>query len=333
MVTKRKIDQIGDLLKKQRSLNQDDLETLLAWRNSFSPILEYYHNKLKAYLDEEQLIVLARRLKRIESIQIKLKRFKTMRLSTIQDIAGVRAVFKNPTALIEAHRRLRSQSTRNKLKRLDDYHSTPKSDGYRSMHLVYQNAQSTLIEIQLRTELEHIWATAVEIYGQLQETSFKTGEGETQWKDFFLLLSSFFAIRENCIPPKIYEKHSEKQIVSKLKKTIRKLQVIERLNAATNGIEVVVSKFNATGKTGKYAILELNLKDQTTRVEIFNKKDLDIAIKIYTERELALKKGEQKNIVFVNIEDLEKIQQSYPNYFLDTQKLLEILSNIILNQY
>lgn len=333
MISNRKIDNIGEILKKEIDINKSDLKTLLEWRNSFSPILDYYYGKLKKDIEKNDLVVLARRLKRIESIQIKLKRFKTMRLSTLQDVAGVRAVFKNEQILEKVFTKIRGQSRKNKLKKIDNYHSSPKEDGYRGIHLIYQNADSNLIEIQLRTELEHIWSTAVEVYGELQSTSFKTGEGDKEWKDFFLLLSSYFAIKENSSHAKEHENFSEKQIRSKLKKAIKTLNVIEKLNASTNGIEIAVSKFNKSSKTGKYALLELDLKNKKTSVEIFNKKDLSKAIEIYTKRELGMKKSDQKNIVFVNIENLEKIQKSYPNYFLDTQKLLEILSKIILGKY
>ena len=333
MISNSKIDKIGDLLKKENSLKSSDLKILLDWRNSFSPILDYYYKKLKKNINQNNAVVLARRLKRIESIQIKLRRFKTMRLSTLQDVAGVRAILKNEQLLLSVFGKLRSQSNKNKLKRFDNYHSYPKSDGYRGIHLVYQNSNSNMIEIQLRTELQHIWATAVEVYGELQHTSFKTGEGDKKWKNFFLLLSSYFAIKENCSPVKEYEKKSEKQIRSLLVKAIKELNVIERLNASTNGFKIITSKYNKSGKVGKYALLELDLKSKTTTIEIFNKKDLADAIKIYTQRELEMKKDSKKNIVFVNIESLDKIQESYPNYFLNTQKLLEILSKIVLGQY
>lgn len=333
MISNRQIDKIGEHLKGKVDICKDDVVALLEWRNSFSPILEYYYKKLQKDFGEDTIVVLARRLKRIESIQIKLKRFKTMRLSTLQDIAGVRAVFRNGDVLNEAFSKLRRQSTINSLKRVDNYHSSPKDDGYRGVHLVYRNANSNMIEIQLRTELQHIWATAVEIYGELQRTSFKTGEGDEEWKEFFLLLSSYLSMKENCLPVKKYEKFSEKQIRSQLKRLIKKLHVIEKLNASTNGVQVVVSKFNESGKAGKYALLELDLKSKTTTVEIFNKKDVNKAIEIYTQRELEMKKEDQKNIVFVNIDNLENIQRSYPNYFLDTQTLLEILSKIVLGEY
>ncbi|MCP4912963.1 MAG: hypothetical protein GY909_07580 [Oligoflexia bacterium] len=331
MVSKRKIDQIGDKLKVNEALTKPELVDLLEWRNSFSTTLDYYYLKLKNKIKQDKVKLIARRLKRIESIKIKLKRFKTMRLSTFQDIAGLRMVLETSNELESAYTTLRGLSTKHVLKKLDDYHSKPKQDGYRGIHLVYQTGDSSLIEIQLRTELEHIWATAVETYGELQSTSFKTGDGEKDWKEFFKLLSSYFAIKEKCLPTEDHVKLSDSQIKSRLKKYIDSLKVIERLNAATVGMETIVVKQNEHGRMGRYALVELDVKNKTTKIDVYNKKDIEIAIKAYTEKELS--EDKTKNYVFVNMENLEKIKESYPNYFLNTQKLLEILSKIVLNQF
>ncbi len=333
MVSNRKIDQIGEILKEDGELNKAEHSVLLEWRNSFSSSLDYYHSKLKTMAGSDEMLTLSRRLKRIESIQIKLKRFRTMRLSTLQDIAGVRLVVRDEKSLLKMFSQLRGLSTRHQLRRLDDYHNNPKEDGYRGIHFIYEKEDMGMVEIQLRTELQHVWATAVETYGTLQNTSFKTGEGHADWKEFFILLSSYFSIKENCLPSKSYVKISKNKISSLLKKSIKKLNVIERLNATTNNFEVIVNRFNETGRKGKYAILELDLKNRLTKVEIFNKKDESKAIEIYTQRELNIQEGSLKNIVFVNVNDIDKLDKSYPNYFLNTRRLLEILSKIVLHEY
>ncbi|OUR97391.1 hypothetical protein A9Q84_13785 [Halobacteriovorax marinus] len=332
MISKKRIDRIGEKLKAEKNLNSEELAQLLQWRDGFSTTLDYYFKKISIKTDEKERVTLSRRLKRIDSIKIKLKRFKTMRLSTLQDIAGLRVVVKSKNALDEALTALRILPDKHTLKKLDNYTSAPKNDGYRGVHLIYQNKKSDLIEVQLRTDLQHIWATAVETYGELQNTSFKTGEGDKQWKDFFSLLSSYFAILENSTPLDIHLKLSKKKLKTQLKKIIKDLKVIERLNATTNSIQVIVNKQNETGRMGKYAILELDLKEKTTTIDVYTKKNVTKAIKIYTEKELNYKDNEFKNIVFVNIEDVEKIQKSYPNYFLDTRNLLKILSQIVLDQ-
>lgn len=331
MISKTKIDKIGQKLKANQELTIEEYKMLLEWRNSFSASLDYYYERVQKKVDKENSVAFAKRLKRIASIKIKLKRFSSMRLSTIQDIGGMRVILKDKQTLEAAFTSIRNAQTKNVLKRLDNYHHTPKEDGYRGVHLVYQSNDTKMIEIQLRTYLEHIWATAVEVYGTLQTVSFKTGEGDNDWKDFFKLLSSYFAISEKCSPLNEHEKMSEKKLKSKLKKMISKLKVIERLNAATNSIEVIVNKRNQ-GRPGKYALLELDYEKGQTKIDIFTKGSVSEAIKEYTQKEFSFAENDKRNIVFVNIESIENIQASYPNYFLDTKKLLEILSKIVLDQ-
>nr|WP_321319234.1 RelA/SpoT domain-containing protein [uncultured Campylobacter sp.] len=84
-----------------------------------------------------------------------------MQLSTMQDIAGLRAVFKNKndlyaflTAVKKAYK---SKKAVLQIIRENDYIKDPKQDGYRSFHLVfeYQGKKEYIkgykIELQLRT--------------------------------------------------------------------------------------------------------------------------------------------------------------------------------------
>ncbi|MBU6438396.1 MAG: hypothetical protein KGQ77_12790, partial [Betaproteobacteria bacterium] len=56
------------------------------------------------------------------------------------------------------------------------------------------------IEVQLRTRLQHAWATAVEIVdaftGQALKSGLKLNSGDPKWRRFFALMSSVIAIRE-----------------------------------------------------------------------------------------------------------------------------------------
>jgi ppGpp synthetase/RelA/SpoT-type nucleotidyltranferase len=87
--------------------------------------------------------IVAQRLKRLSSIETKLKRFPKMKLSQMQDLGGCRAVLKDVSA-VDAVVKLYSSSTgKNRTKRhefvsSDDYIRNPKLDGYRSYHLVYR---------------------------------------------------------------------------------------------------------------------------------------------------------------------------------------------------
>jgi ppGpp synthetase/RelA/SpoT-type nucleotidyltranferase len=80
---------------------------------------------------------------------------------------------------------------KHKLVGQDDYIANPKFSGYRGIHLVYsyfsdrkETFNGLKIEIQIRTQLQHAWATAVEIVGFFRRELLKSGEGDHVWKHF-----------------------------------------------------------------------------------------------------------------------------------------------------
>src|SRR5690606_27307562 len=76
-----------------------------------------------------------------------------------------------------------------------DYINDPKLDGYRSHHIVFCfNAKGDRaeydgrrIELQIRTQLQHAWATAVEAVGLFRDEDMKAGEGDENWLRLFKL--------------------------------------------------------------------------------------------------------------------------------------------------
>ncbi len=85
----------------------------------------------------------------------------------------------------------------------NDYIRNPKEDGYKSIHLIgkFKNSEGELrsIELQIRTKVQHSWATAVEIVDLFTNQSLKSNSGKTIWKDFFKHTSDQFALLENSI--------------------------------------------------------------------------------------------------------------------------------------
>jgi (p)ppGpp synthase/HD superfamily hydrolase len=138
------------------------------WRNSH--ILPM--RKLRAELSRKakrvnSWAVAAARPKRMRSIRQKLD---ARSLYDIQDIAGCRAIM--PTigevrALLAAY----EESAKHSLHKPYDYIANPRDTGYRCFHLVYKFEGETdeereafrhhYVELQLRTQLQHAWATAV----------------------------------------------------------------------------------------------------------------------------------------------------------------------------
>ena len=108
-----------------------------------------------------------------------------MELARMQDIGGLRAIVRS-VAVVKtlelAYKNSRFKHTPGSSK---NYLDSPKPDGYRGVHLIYryQNPIATeynglSLELQLRTHLQHAWATAVETMGTFLGQALKSGQGE-----------------------------------------------------------------------------------------------------------------------------------------------------------
>jgi ppGpp synthetase/RelA/SpoT-type nucleotidyltranferase len=180
--SKGQIDKAGHSLI---ALPKDDPERQLAiavvdnWRVCHAYPLQIIKMTLfrrARKIDQHALI--AQRLKRRPSIEIKLRDNPNMKLSQMQDIGGCRDILKTVAdvkKLVAKYKAYHAKSPKDRSawdgSEEFDYIQRPKPDGYRSVHLIFRfrspiskravfNGQR--IEIQIRSKLQHIWATAVE---------------------------------------------------------------------------------------------------------------------------------------------------------------------------
>jgi ppGpp synthetase/RelA/SpoT-type nucleotidyltranferase len=181
-VSKGKIDRAGrDLVELQQDdpKREEAIAVVDSWRSCHAYPLQIIKMTLlqrARKIDPSALI--AQRLKRRRSIEAKLRDNPNMKLSQMQDIGGCRAVLSDNIhvrQLVNVYKKSHAKSPKN---RSDwdgsddfDYILQPKSDGYRSVHLVFRYRSSSAtraiyngqrIEIQIRSKLQHLWATAVE---------------------------------------------------------------------------------------------------------------------------------------------------------------------------
>ena len=341
-ITRSKIKTIGKKLRvtsPTEILSSDHLNTLNQWREHHTSSLKYYANLLKREARKlnfnSQEITITQRIKRIHSIILKLKRFPNMQLSMMDDIAGLRIVLESNNDVFKLINILKEKQSKHHLIKLNNYISHPKEDGYRSIHAIYQikKTPTIQIELQLRSSLQHCWATGVEVFGTLEKTSFKTGHGSEQWKEFFTLLSSRFAIKENSPVLAAHEIYSLNQLESKLIAMIRQLNIIEQLNAYTSTYSNTWRQNRAKGRSGKYALLTLNTDLATTDVDIFAESKLSEALEKYAATEKKYHSSDVINIVLVNLDNVENLERAYPNYFMDTKILSNCLSRIVLGEF
>jgi hypothetical protein len=259
-----------------------------------------------------------------------------MELARMQDIGGVRAVVNT----IKEVRTLQFeyQDTgrfTHELTKIHDYITSPKLDGYRGVHLVYkynntlarnkvaEHYKGLFVELQIRTKLQHTWATAVETMGTLRDESYKNAKGSKDWLDFFALVSSAFAHVENTAMVPQYANLTAKDTYDRVRQSEAKLNVLQQISDLSVAAEAIHNK----GMAGYYNIIILNRKNRIVKIAYFHKNNLSAATTEYARLE-ALANSDM-DLVLVSAGRLEALKAAYPNYFLDVRDFIEKVRVII----
>ena len=292
--------------------------------------------KLRAYAGDP---IVAQRLKRMPTIIDKLKRYPAMKLTTMQDIGGVRAILasiKDVYSLVSEYRD--SKRFAHELTDHKDYIEHPRDeDGYRSVHLIYKyrNAQAPSynglrIELQVRTRLQHTWATAVESMGTFLGQALKSRQGDKEWLDFFAQISAIFAIDEQCAPAPRFAGHSRKELtaaVASAESRLNALNMMQGLSVAADAIY----KTKGTGKGWSYHLIILNSLKRTVQVKPYDRDSFKQAVADYARFEAEAAKGERIEPVLVSAGPMVKLRRAYPNFFLDINDFAQRVTKICTN--
>lgn len=161
------LTKLGERLRADEE-SEDDLRLLDEYRRSFSGASQYVVNLLRKELGLDPS---ARRAKSTRAIVDKLRRQK-IRLVQIQDIAGCRVVLPS----LEAQDKVRSEVLRLfPDAAVDDRRERP-SSGYRAVHVIVK-ADGKMVEIQIRTQLQQLWAEVSEKASDRYGLDIKYGGG------------------------------------------------------------------------------------------------------------------------------------------------------------
>jgi len=250
-----------------------------------------------------------------------------MKLSQMQDIAGCRAIVRSVAKVDELVSIYKQSDIRHSLVHEDDYIRQPRNSGYRSTHLVYRyrsdkNAtfNDLKVEIQIRSPLQHAWATAVETVGTFIQQALKSSQGEEDWLRFFALMGSAIATRERT-PPVPGTPTSARELRQEIRHFARQLDVINHLRIYAAALERP-EEFGAT-KNAHYFLLELDPSQRRMRITGYRSDELERASADYlnVEREITTS-ALSRDAVLLSVESLAALRRAYPNYFLDTHRFI-----------
>lgn len=179
------------------------------------------------------------------------------------------------------------------------------------------------IEIQIRTRLQHAWATAVEIVSALSGQALKSKGGERDWRRFFALMSSAIALRERKpLVPNTPINRTE--LVAELSELAVKLNVENMLQAWAVSIREITSR---STKNAFAYLLTLDLKQKQISFTEYTAKEMPQATADYLRSEKQGDSSEKSGIlsVLVSVSSLKSLRKAYPNYFLDASVFLGAL--------
>ena len=278
--------------------------------------------------------VVAQRIKRLSSIRGKLGRYDWLTLSQMQDIAGCRAIVSSVEQVYELAEMYRQKYAAHDLDTINDYIRKPKSDGYRSYHLIFRYRNNTnptydglKIEMQFRSVLQHCWATAVEIADIFYREGLKAHRGSPDWRRFFALMGAAIAKREGSsrVPR---TPNDSTALIDELRQYATALDVSNRLDALGRTLNII-GESNARSFGIKYVLLVLDPLEGNEQLRLYGYRgnDVEEATRQYelTERH----KSEGSDVVLVSVSDAASLRRAYPNYFLDTSVFLQTLHDLI----
>jgi len=334
-----RVDRAGRNLANCVSSSNDevalDLEVVSNWRASHAYALNTFQATLRNKLARLGIAnaLVGQRLKRMPSIERKLQRNTGMRLTQMQDIAGLRAVVGNASdvaRLVQDYDTSRFDHIRTEA---DDYLQEPKSDGYRSVHLMYRYQNHSRpeynrcrVELQVRTRLQHAWATAVETIDAFTGQDIKAGNAGAQWGRLFVVASALLADREDLPRPGDLRSVEHDHLVEELRHLEHTLQLRSRLGGYASSLRQI-GTMPSSNRTHAYYLIILNTQEMWFNIFPFASTEQDAASNAYSTWE-ARGNGEL-DVVLIAGGSVAQLRHAYPNYFADATEFVRFLNETL----
>lgn len=350
--SREKVNAAGNTLidRDFSSLESSELDDALAIINNWRSCHRYPLNAIQVTirgrarkLDDSAII--PQRLKRMPAIAAKLRLHSGMKLARMHDIGGCRAILKDAASvrlvLEKCHEAIAKNPKRGaelikEYNYMDGNLPGPKSDGYRGVHLVYQyrskkgqgaKYNGLRIEVQLRTRLQHAFATAVEtasIFTDQPIKSIKANLQDERWRQFFALMGNALAIRERTtliggLPTTAHD----------LAREIRILSDDLSVEHVLGGWGRTIEQLSGHPVGARTFLLRLDTQAKTTDVIAYSNRDIPKTDQQYLDLEKEFKDKPSQQVVLVDAESIDSLRLAYPNFYLDTRAFIQAMKRAI----
>lgn len=297
------------------------------WRSLHRYPLQCLFDDLDSVLDDAPGYGIAGRIKKFDTIRDKLSRKNNIsNLAAMYDVAGCRIVVPDLRAQHEVCQTLyQIPACDTDWSNRHNYIASPKDSGYRGRHLLFRYPcpdcdYSLAIELQVRTERQHSWATAVETYDSALCQRVKFGEGAEAAENFFRRAAELLALEEAGKPlpnePRFSRNVSAGYIADALK-------VFDVLAAASGAVSVLGNLPEVS--SGDYCLIDFDPAQQMIFLQVL---DSSGAIDLYFRNEFDPDMSGH-DFVLVRSASLEKIKRLYPNYFGDISPFVDAMYGLV----
>ncbi len=316
--SKSRVEKAGDRIAKGTEIDSD-WDVLANWRGVHTYILNTFRGNIRRLVDRGTY-EFAQRLKRKNTIVNKLRTKRGGSLASMHDIAGCRIICKNLKDLEIARDRVHSTTAKHVYlsEGKYDYLKNPKSSGYRGRHDVFSyqvNSTSGAdynglkVEIQYRTEIQHAWATALEISDLIDNSRVKFDVGSNPDKERFFVLASEYLAREHEGEHGFLPTLPRHEIVDELFDIESRLHILTKLRQAHKKIDLPKSRNILLHFTGEKLI-----------AKGFRSSGLALGHLAKMEAEWP-----EHDIVYVRADNPRELQSAFRNYFRNSIEFIRLM--------
>ena len=320
--SKSRVNRAGNAVR-DGGADIDDYLVIEEWRAAHRAVLNTFQAILRNRTRGSNTTV-AQRHKRRSTIFDKLLRLPEMQLARMDDVAGCRLIFDNIKELRDFrsvfHKARFHHKRKNEADKYD-YIASPKGTGYRGIHDIYsydvnsesgKNLKGLMVELQYRTNVQHAWATAVEVIGFITESQPKFQKGDNRYEHAMALASELLARAYEDEKGPFPEK-SDVDVVKEFLEANSELKLLDMLRGLNTSDSISSEKRNS-----------ILIFHEFDKLEVRTFKSATEALSALFELE---KEMPGKDIVLVKADTTEEVRFAFKNYFSDAKDFINMVEN------